>query len=338
MKPQREIYTADRKRALMTELLRRVSAIPGVQSAALAENGPLGSRTDRDFVESIRHERLRADFDEVSPGFFDAVGIPMVAGRDFNTRDAIGAGLVAIVNQSLARALYKSESPIGQRLSITYDGEAHAYEIVGVVVDAHYYELHSQPRPGVWLEILQGEPYMPTLHVRYSGSDGAAVAATVRQAFDDVDKGFPVFNIKTLEQRIEDSLSNERMVANLATGFGFLAIALAAVGLYGVLAYAVSRRTREIGIRMALGASPRSVLWIIAREALMLAGAGIVVGIGAALASERLLGQFFNGMSYAGPLILAACAALMLCVTAVAVSIPAMRAWRLDPLVALRHE
>jgi predicted permease len=338
MKPQQEIYSAEQKRTLMTELLRRVSTLPGVQSAALAENGPLGSRTDRDFVKSIGHEQVRADLDEVSPGFFDAVGIPRVGGRDFNMRDATGSALVAIVNQSLARTLYKSENPIGQRISIAYDGETHGYEIVGVVADAHYYELHTQARPGVWLALLQGTPYMPTLHVRYSGSDGAAVTTEVRQAFDAVDKGFPVFNIKTLELRIEDSLSNERMVANLATGFGFLAIALAAVGLYGVLAYTVSRRTREIGIRMALGASPRSVLWIIAREALLLAGAGIVAGMGAALATERLVGQFFNGMSHAGPLILAGCAALMLCVTAAAVSIPAMRAWRLDPLVALRHE
>jgi predicted permease len=338
MKPQQEIYTPERKRTLMTELLRGVSAIPGVQSAALAENGPLGSRTSRVFVESIRHDQVRVDFDEVSPGFFDAVGISWFAGRDFNMRDATGSTLVAIVNESLARNLYKSESPIGHRLSISYEGETHPYEIVGVVADAHYYDLHTQPRPGVWLALLQGTPYMPTLHVRYAGSDGAAVTAAVRQAFDAVDKGFPVFNIKTLELRIEDSLSNERMVANLATGFGFLAIVLATVGLYGVLAYTVSRRTREIGIRMALGASPRSVLWIIAREALMLAGAGIVVGIGAALAAERMIGQFFDGMSHAGPLILAGCAALMLCVTAAAVSIPAMRTWRLDPLAALRHE
>lgn len=127
-------------------------------------------------------------------------------------------------------------------------------------------------------------------------------------------------------------------MANLSASFGFLAIALAAVGLYGVLAYTVSRRTREIGIRMALGASPRSVLWIVAREALALTGAGIVLGIGATLATQRVLGQLFSATSSAGPLIFTGCAALMIIVAAAAVSIPAVRACRVSPLVALRYE
>jgi ABC-type antimicrobial peptide transport system permease subunit len=162
--------------------------------------------------------------------------------------------------------------------------------------------------------------------------------AAIRQEFDAVDKGFPVFNVKTLGLRIEDSLWRERMVANLAAAFGVLAISLAAVGLYGVLAYTVSRRTREIGIRMALGASPGSVLWIIAREAFALTGAGIVVGIGVTLAAQRLLGQLFNGTSSAGALIFFGCAALILIVTVAAVSIPATRACRVSPLEALRYE
>jgi len=338
MKPQPEIYTADRKRKLMAELLRRVATLRGVQAAALAENGPLGSRTDRVFVESIRHDRVQADVDEVSPQFFGAVGIPWVTGRDFDMRDTTNSPPVAIVNQSFARALYKSDNPIGQRFSIIHDGIAHWYEVVGIVADAHYYELHSQPRPGIWLALFQETPYMPTMHVRYAGSDGAVVMAAIRREFDTVDKGFPVFNIKTLELRIEDSLWRERMVANLAAAFGFLAISLAAVGLYGVLSYTVSRRTREIGIRMALGASPQSVLWIVARETLTLAGTGVVVGIGAALGAERLLGQLFNGISFAGPSILMGCAALMFVVATVAVSIPAMRACQVDSLVALRYE
>jgi predicted permease len=339
MKPQQEIYTADRKHKLMSELLRRVSGLRGVQSAALAENGPLGSRTDRVVVESLGHDHLRVDLDVVSPQFFDAVGIPWVSGRDFNARDTTSSPPVAIINQSFARALYKSENPIGQRFSIMHDdGQARSYEVVGAVADVHYYELYAQPRPGVWLALFQEIPYMPTLHVRYSGFDGASVMAAIRQEFDAVDKGFPVFNVKTLEVRIEDSLWRERMVANLAAAFGFLAIALAVVGLYGLLAYTVSRRTREIGIRMALGASPWSMLWLVAREALTLAGAGIVSGIGAALVTERLLRQLFDGMSNAGPLILITCAMLMLIVSAAAVSIPARRAMRVDPMTALRHE
>jgi predicted permease len=338
MKPQQEIYTADRKRKLVAELLRRVTTLRGVQAAALAENGPLGSRYDRSVVESVRHDQVRADVDQVTPQFFDAVGIPWIVGRDFDLRDTTTSPPVAIVNQSFAHAMYKGENPIGQTFSIMHDGQAQTYEVIGVVADAHYYELHAQPRPGLWLALLQRTPYMPTLHVRYSGSDGAAVMAAVIQEFNSVDKGFPVFNIKTLELRIEDSLWRERMVTNLAAAFGFLAISLAAVGLYGVLSYTVSRRTREIGIRMALGASSQSVLWIVARETITLAGAGIVFGIGAALGTERLLGKLFNGISFAGLSILMGCAALMLVVATVAVSIPAMRACQVDPLVALRYE
>jgi predicted permease len=338
MKPQREIYTDDRKRRLMSELLRRVSTLGGVQSAALAENGPLGSRLDRTVVESVRHDQIRTDVDLVSPKFFDAVGIPWIVGRDFDARDTTTSPPVAIVNQSFARALYKNENPIGQSISIKHEGQTQSYEVVGLVADTQYYDLHAKPRPGVWLALFQGTPYMPTLHVRDSGSDGAAVILAIRQEFDAIDKGFPVFNIKTLGLRIEDSLWQERIVANLSASFGFLAIALAAVGLYGVLAYTVSRRTREIGIRMALGASPRSVLWIVAREALALTGAGIVLGIGATLATQRVLGQLFSATSSAGPLIFTGCAALMIIVAAAAVSIPAVRACRVSPLVALRYE
>jgi ABC-type antimicrobial peptide transport system permease subunit len=181
-------------------------------------------------------------------------------------------------------------------------------------------------------------PYMPTLHVRTDVADTAGMIAAVRREFDQIDKGFPVFNIRTMSARIEDSLARERMVANLSGAFGILALVLAAVGLYGILAYSVSRRTREIGIRMALGARAGSVLWMVAREAFVLVAAGSVAGLALAITAYRVLPQFLTGVSAIDPLIVVACTLGMFVVTAAAVTVPAMRGCRIDPLRALRHE
>jgi ABC-type antimicrobial peptide transport system permease subunit len=179
---------------------------------------------------------------------------------------------------------------------------------------------------------------MPTLQVRTSAPNTASIISAVRHEFDVLDKGFPIFNIKTLELRIEDSMARERMVANLAGALGLLALVLAAVGLYGVLAYLVSRRTREIGIRIALGANADAVVWLIAREALLLVAAGSMLGIAIAVFAGRLLRTYLFGISPSDPLILAASAATMLIVAAIAVSVPAARAAAIDPMVALHYE
>jgi predicted permease len=319
-------------------MVRRISEIPGVQSAAFAENGPLGSRTGSDVVGLAGHDPIRADSDSVTPGFFDTVGISRFSGRDFTAADGPDAPRVVIVNQSLARALFHAENPLGRSLVLMSSKESGSYEIVGVVGDTHYYDIHADPRPGVWFAIQQLTPYMPTLHVRTAASDTVAIVAAVRNEFNVVDKGFPVFNIRTLEMRFDDSLARERMVAELSAAFGVLALLLAAVGLYGVIAYSVSRRTREIGIRMALGSSSGSVLWLISREALLLVAAGSAAGIGISLVSTRLLKSYLFGVTSAGTATVFASTAAMLLIAAVAVSIPAARACRVDPLIALRHE
>jgi ABC-type antimicrobial peptide transport system permease subunit len=160
----------------------------------------------------------------------------------------------------------------------------------------------------------------------------------VREEFDRIDKGFPVFNVKTLDARIDDSLAAERMVANIAVSFGVLAVTLAAVGLYGVLAYSVSRRTREIGIRMALGSGSGTILAMVAREAGLLVGAGIIAGAGIVVAAARMLSQVLPPTASLAPSMLAAGAGVMLVSTILAACVPAIRACRVDPLAALRHE
>ena len=179
---------------------------------------------------------------------------------------------------------------------------------------------------------------MPTLHVRSSRVNSDAMAAAVRRELDALDKGFPIFNVKTLEVGIEESLARERILANLSGAVGFLALALAGVGLYGILAYSVSRRTRELGIRMALGSSARSVLWMVAREALLLIGVGSLAGITLSVAGWRLLSERMPGVSPIDAQVLMVCATIMLILAAAAVSVPAIRACRIDPLMALRHE
>ena len=334
MKPQQEIYNEERKRILARELLRRVSAIPGVESAALAESGPLGSRSGSDSMAIPGGAFIPVARDLVTPGFFYSIGLPLIAGRDFMAADQPSSPWVAIINEALARALFKNENPIG-RIIQAEGGAPRRFQVVGVVANSHYYDLHAAPPPTVYFAYQEDFLYMPTLHVRTSASDTAGTIAAVRREFDALDKGFPVFNIKTLELRIEDSMARERMVANLAGVLGLLALVLAAVGLYGVLAYLVSRRTREIGIRMALGADAGSVVWLIAREALLLITAGSIAGIAIANLAGRLLRSYLFGISPADPVTLAASAAVMLTMAAIAVCVPAARATRIDPLAAL---
>jgi putative ABC transport system permease protein len=339
MKPQEEIYTPERKHLLVTELLRRVSELPGVGGVALAENGPLGSRSDDEWIEAPGHSPIRVDVDWVSPRFFDTIGVPLLAGRDFTAADKQGAPPVVIVNQSLARELFKDETPIGRSLSLSYGRSARRLcEIVGVVADTHYYDVHEAPRPTAWFTFQEYTPYMPTLHVRASTPDTAGVVAAVRHEFDAIDKGFPVFNIKTLELRIEDKLSQERLVADLAAAFGILALLLAAVGLYGVLAYAVSRRTREIGIRMALGATRADVLWMVLKESAWLVVIGIAIGAPMAIAATRLISATLFGLGAADPITILVAALLLIGVAAVASFLPARRAAQVDPMIALRCE
>ncbi len=340
MKPQREIYTPVQRRALIAELVRRVAEIPGVEAAGVAEYGPLGSRISEN-PESIEAEPghpVRAETDWVSKGFFDAVGLPHIAGRDFTLSDKAGSPRVVIVNQSLAHKLFGNANPLGRSIRFTHDKDARPFEIVGVVGDSRYYEVHGGLQPAVWFTFQDDPPYMPTLHVRSGLMNTGAIAAAVRHELDVLDKGVPVFEVTTLAVRIEESLARERILANLSGAVGFLALALAAVGLYGILAYSVSRRTREVGIRMALGSSARSVLWMVAREALLLIGVGSLAGIALSVGGWRVLSARMPGVSPIDAQVLIVCATIMLILAAAAVCIPAIRACRIDPLMALRHE
>jgi predicted permease len=338
IKPQQEIYSDAQKFEMLERLIQHVSQVPGVASAALTEPPPFVAGGNGLLVRGRGGNPVRVTDAWVTPGILETLGIRLAAGRNFSAADRPGAPLVVIINQAAASALFGEEHPVGQTLSVKLGKGSQIYQVIGVMEDAHYSGLYQSHRPLGFFPVQLYAPYMPVLNVRINNGDTAGMFAALRRAFDEVDKGFPVFNVKTMAMQIDDDLARERMIADFASAFGILALALAAMGLYGVLAYSVTRRTREIGIRMALGSSRASLVSMVVREALLLVGTGSVAGLALAVALGRSIAAYLFGVSSLDPLTLSATAALMLVIAVVAVLTPALRVARIDPLVALRQE
>ena len=241
-----------------------------------------------------------------------------------------------IINRTLATALFRHENPLGRLIEMPSSHGSQFFQIVGLVGDSHYYDLR-RIRPAAFYAFQNDPPYMPTVHVRVASSNAASYVPTIRREFDAVDKGFPVFNVRTLSDRIEDALSRERMIADLSTAFGLLALSLAAVGLYGVFTYSITQRTREIGLRMALGSRVLAVLWLIIREALFLVAAGVGIGSAVAVGGAYFISNQLYGVRSTDPFTLIACALAMAIIALIAVSLPAWKASRIDPMIALRQ-
>ncbi len=217
----RTVYTPDtvqQIRNMTAELVRRIALLPGVRSAAIAEDGPLSSRGGSSMIRLPNGETVRAAVDEVSPGFFETIGMRRLAGRDFSPADKDGSPAVVILNDVLARALFQHDNPIGRSV-VAELGEPQTFQVIGVVRASRYHDLHTAPPPTVYFAIQQITAYMPTLHVHVGeGRSIADVATAVRHEFDALDAEVPVFNIKLLEDRVNDSLSRERLVSVLAVG------------------------------------------------------------------------------------------------------------------------
>ena len=337
MKPQEEIYSPDRIRSVIAELIRRVSAVPGVNAVSLAEDGPFASRQNSVTFQVPGKTPLEASKDSVLPNFFRTLRVPILAGRDFTPADKPGSPKVVIVNKSLANALFPYQNALGRVVEIPFLHDSQLFRVIGVVGDFHYYDPRRES-PAAFFAFQDDPPYMPTLHVCVASAHAEAYVPSIRHVFDAVNKGFPVFDVRTLKDRIDDALDRERMVADLSTVFGGLALALAVIGLYGLFAYSVTQRTREIGLRMALGSNIRQVLWLVIREALLLVAAGIAFGSAVAVGGAYLLGHQLYGVAPADPLTLLGSTALMIAITLLAVSIPAWKASRIDPMITLRHD
>jgi predicted permease len=278
----------------------------------------------------------------IGPGYFRAMGIPLVSGREFTERDVLTAPKVAIVNETMAKKYWGDKSPIGRRFGFGR-GSATDMEIVGVVKDSKHATLREEIPRFVYVPYMQNDAVTGlTFYVRTRGNP-ETMAGTLRAAVQRIDPTLPLYDLKTMEVQARESMFVERIMAGLSVAFGLLATVLAAIGLYGVMSYAVARRTREIGIRMALGAGRRSVLGLVMREVGVMAVVGIFAGLGASAGAIRLMGseaaeRMLFGLSPADPVTVAGSTLLLAAVAMVAGFVPARRATAVDPMRALRSE
>jgi putative ABC transport system permease protein len=335
-------YDQNRALSLYERLQQELSAIPGVRNVSMSELGALtgsawGMTIRVDGYQQKENEDMTPSFDGVGPGYFTTMGIPLVRGREFTERDTKDAPRVAVINETMAKYFFGDTDPLGRRFGLGRDAQA-KIEIVGVVKDVRSLTLRDKAVRFAYLPYQQDESLTQlTFYVRTAGAEASASDA-IREAVRRFDPNLPVYDMKSMEAQVAESLFVERMVAALSVAFGVLATALAAIGLYGVMSYAVARRTREIGIRMALGAEPGGVLWLVLKEVALLATVGVAAGlIVAFFAARRVESQLF-GLSPSDPATLAGAVALLFTVALLAGFIPARRATRIDPLVALRAE
>jgi predicted permease len=279
----------------------------------------------------------------VSPGFFKTMGMPLVAGREFDERDERGfpegwAYSVAVVNQTFAKRYFAGANPIGRHIGIGDDpGTVTRIEIVGLVKDAKYTGIREDPRPQIFFPYLQATMEGVTAYVRTAQEPGA-VMGTIRREVAALDSNLALYDIATLDERVERSVVNERLIASLSAALSVMATVLSVVGLYGVIAYTVTRRTREIGIRMALGAVGRQIATSVLREA----GVLVAVGLGLGFAAAWWLGRYVQGQLYgvspADSTTIALAGVALTLVAAAAAALPARRAARVAPMSALRGE
>jgi putative ABC transport system permease protein len=348
LRPEQMGYReASRLRAYYAALRERVAATPGAAAVSLADESPLdGRRWTDDLIgeSSAAGDVYRvADLNAVSPGFFTTLGIGLLAGRDFDENDVrradaepAASSQVAVLSTTAARQLFPGQSPIGQRFSRgTSYRPNEAYEVIGVVEDARYFGLRDAPKGMVYFPMSGGRS--TTLLVRTTERPEALVS-TIRRHAAAIDPTVPVMDARTLGTRVDDTLASERLLATLCTGFGLLAAALAAVGLYGVLAEGVLRRRREVGIRLALGATRRDVVQSVLRGALRMVVPGALAGALAAFMLARLLGRMLYGVEPLDPWSIALATSVLVLVGAGAAIGPAHRAAGVNPMTALRQE
>jgi predicted permease len=288
--------------------------------------------------QSKEDEDMNPEFNYVAPGFFETLGFPLVAGRDLTEADALGAPQVVVVNEVFAKRYFKDENPVGRRIGLGRRGEGYPIEIVGVVRDGKASSMRDEPHRFVYAPYMQEESIGALTYYVRAKVEPDSFAGRLRAAVGRVDPTLPVTSLKTMQAQISESLFVERMVAALSAAFGLLATVLAAIGLYGVMSYAVAQRTREIGLRVALGADSRSVLMLVLREVAILAAIGIAIGLPGGYGLGKLIeSQLFN-LKARDPLTFLVATLALVATALVAGLVPAVRAARVDPMTALRYE
>jgi len=324
-----------------TRLYERLQTIPGAKGAALSDNPPLSGNNGQSPYAVVGRpvpavsEQPLAVRHLISPNRFNLLGIPIVAGRDFSERDTPSTPPVVIINEAMAKVLFPDESPIGKKL---VSGMAQwQQEIVGVVANAHTVSLTAAPVPEMFYPVLQRPENFTGIMVRTDGTDPMALAASVRAALHEVDPGLPLTNPGTLQTMVDQSIADRQLTMWLLAVFAGLALLLATLGVYSVMAYSVTQRSSEIGIRMALGARATDVQKMVIRQGMKLTGVGVAIGVTVALAVSQLIAALLFEVRAVDPLIYVVVAALLSAVAAVACWVPSRRAARVDPMQALHQ-
>ena len=332
-------YDAPRAKTFQDELIQRVRALPGVEAAAYARVVPLGygsfSSTGIavDGYEPQPNEQPTAEYNEVSPDYFATLGIPLLSGREFTRADDENAPRVAIVNQTIIARYWRGQNPIGQRLEV----KGNWVRVVGVVKDSKYYSMDETPRAFFYVPLRQDFTIEPDIHIRTT-QPLETIQTAVLHEVRTLDPNLALYEMTTLQEQVNRSTSHELVAVALVALFGGLALLLASIGLYGVMSYTVSQSTRELGLRMALGASSSNVLRLVLSRGLLLTTTGIIMGIVLALLLTRLLGNLLYQVSPRDPLAFVAAFAVMTLASVAACFLPAWRATRTDPIRALRAE
>jgi putative ABC transport system permease protein len=345
-------YDTARLIDLHRQALSRLEALPGARSATLTiatplTGGTLLSRVSVPGYSSGPDENMACAILLVGPRYFETMKMPLLAGRDFGPpedRPAPSeqadaqppAPISGVINQTMARYFFGNENPIGKRFNVDGGG---LIEIIGVVRDAKFTNLREQPPRTFYLYFFQAPIPLFNLTIQFrTDGDPASYAATVQRVVREIDPRLQVVELQTMSEAVNETLVQERVVAQVGGAFSLFALLLACVGLYGVMSYAVARRTNEIGVRMALGAQRGAAVWLVTREAALLVALGVVIGLGSAVATTRLVSTLLFGLTPNDPTTVALATLLMIGVAALAGYLPARRAANVDPMIALRHE
>jgi predicted permease len=341
--PELNRYTPPQTTSLVERIRKSMESLPGVGSASASEMPLLANSNSTSNItvqgyNTQEDEDMNVSQDWVGPEFLATMGIPLLNGREFTEADSSTAPKVAIINEAMARRFFTGRNPVGQHFGFGGKEVKIDIEIVGVVKDSKDIDVREHVSPYVFLPYSQSEHAgNATFYVR-TNQDPAALAVSVRNLVEGVDSNLPVYDVKTLSAQVDDIMFTDRLVTVFSLGLGLLASLLAAVGLYGVMTYVVARRTREIGIRMALGATQKGVAWMILREILGMLAAGLVIGLIAAYSIGRVIESQLFGVKASDPLVFLIAAGLLVAVALLAGWLPSRKAASVDPMVALRYE